>query len=218
MKAELMAWIADAWQVLSYSQYMIWNLFLAFIPLGLSVWLFRISSWRSAKHFSRKSLLWWVIFWVFMAFLPNAPYVLTDIIHLIALIRQGHSVWTVTLIIIPQYLIFILAGFEAYVISLINLGYYCHQLGLGKYIIGIELGTHALCSLGIYLGRFQRFNSWDIVTKPDNLIDSIVENLTGKWSVLMISVTFIILIILHWVMKEITLGIICRFRSQKIYK
>lgn len=115
-------WIAHSWQVLSYSQdFMIWNSFLAFIPLVLSVWLFRISQTRSQ--------IWWIIFFIFILFLPNAPYVLTDIIHLIALIRQEYSVWTITLVLIPQYLIFILAGFEAYVISLINLGYYCHQLG-----------------------------------------------------------------------------------------
>ncbi|NJK47877.1 DUF1361 domain-containing protein [Candidatus Gracilibacteria bacterium] len=201
-------WIAHSWQVLSYSQdFMIWNSFLAFIPLVLSVWLFRISQTRSQ--------IWWIIFFIFILFLPNAPYVLTDIIHLIALIRQEYSVWTITLVLIPQYLIFILAGFEAYVISLINLGYYCHQLGKTKSLIVIELITHALCSLGIYLGRFQRFNSWDIITKPDSLVDSIVDNLTGKWSVMMISITFIILVVLYWLMKEITLGLIERFRYQK---
>jgi uncharacterized membrane protein len=201
-------WIAHAWEVWGYSNsFMIWNLFLAYIPLGLSVWLFRINRARS--------LLWWVIFLVFIAFLPNAPYVLTDIIHLIEFIRQGYSTWTITFVLIPQYLIFILAGVEAYVISLINLGYYCHKLGRGKYITWVELITHALCSLGVYLGRFQRFNSWDIVTKPDNLMDSIVDNLMGKWSVLMMSVTFLILVVLYWLMKEITLGLIFRFRYQK---
>ncbi|AFY75638.1 MAG: DUF1361 domain-containing protein [Hydrococcus sp. C42_A2020_068] len=203
-------WIAHAREVLGYSKSLIiWNLFLAYIPLVLSVWLFRIVG--------RRSLLWWVVFAVFIAFLPNAPYILTDIIHLIELIRQGYSVWTITLVLIPQYLIFILAGMEAYVISLINLGYYCYKLGWGKYISWIELITHALCSLGIYLGRFQRFNSWDIVTKPDNLMDSIVDNLTGKWSVLMMSVTFLILVVLYWFMKEITLGLIFRFRDRKKY-
>lgn len=209
--AQLLDWMTHAWDVLNYStSFMTWNLFLAFIPLVLSIWLFRISQSRS--------LLWWGILGIFIAFLPNAPYVLTDIIHLITLIRYDHSVWTIALVLIPQYLIFILSGLEAYVISLINMGYYCHKLGLGKYIIGVELITHALCALGIYLGRFQRFNSWDILTSPDYLMRSIVDNLTGKWSIMMISITFIILVVLHWLMKEITLGIIERFRYRRTYQ
>lgn len=208
---QLLDWITHAWNVFNYStSFMAWNLFLAFIPLILSIWLFRINRLRSP--------LWWGTLGIFMAFLPNAPYILTDIIHLITLIRYDHSVWTVTLVLIPQYLIFILSGLEAYVISLINIGYYCHKLRLGKYIIGVELITHALCALGIYLGRFQRFNSWDILTNPDYLMHSIVDNLTGKWSAMTISVTFIILVVLHWLMKEITLGLVTRFHYKKTYQ
>jgi uncharacterized membrane protein len=206
--AQLLDWITHAWKVFNYSTpFMTWNLFLAFIPLILSIWLFRLTP--------RRSLLWWVTFGIFVAFLPNAPYVLTDIIHLITLIRFDHSVWTITLVLIPQYLFFIFSGLEAYVISLINLGYYYNKLQWGKSIIWVELVTHLLCALGIYLGRFQRFNSWDILTKPDYLMHSIVDNLTGKWSVMTISVTFLILVVLHWLMKEITLGIIERFRYRR---
>jgi uncharacterized membrane protein len=187
--------------------FMLWNLFLAFIPLILSVWLFRLSS--------RRSLVWYTIAIAFMLFLPNAPYVLTDIIHLITFIRQDHSIWLVTLVLIPQYLIFIFAGFEAYVISLINLGYYCRQLGWGKYILGIELTTHALSAFGVYLGRFQRFNSWDIMTNPDYLADSIFNNLTSRFPIVVTIVTFVVLTILYVPMKEITLGLIERFRYQK---
>ena len=208
--AQLLDWIAHALEVFGYSQdFMTWNLFLAFIPLILSIWLFRLEQSRS--------LLWWAIFGIFIAFLPNAPYVLTDIKHLISFVRQSHSIWTITLVLIPQYLIFILAGIEAYVIALINLGYYCHQIGRGKTIIWVELITHALCSLGVYLGRFERFNSWDLVTKPDNVIESIVSNLTGKWPVITMGVTFLILTVLYWVLKEITLGLIERFRYRRSY-
>jgi len=58
----------------------------------------------------------------FLCFLPNAPYVLTDVIHLITYIRKGDSIWLITLILIPLYLCFVVLGFEAYVISLINMG------------------------------------------------------------------------------------------------
>jgi uncharacterized membrane protein len=54
-----------------------------------------------------------------MAFLPNAPYVLTDILHLVDDIRQGYSIWTITLLLVPQYVLFMQLGFEAYVISVL---------------------------------------------------------------------------------------------------
>ena len=52
------------------------NLFLAFIPLVLSLWLF-------LRRSKRRTLLWWMVFVAFISFLPNASYLLTDIIHLI---------------------------------------------------------------------------------------------------------------------------------------
>ena len=171
MEPQLIDWMAAVWQVLKWSHgIIIWNLFLAFIPLVLSVWLFRYSRTRS--------LVWWMGFLAFIAFLPNAPYVLTDIIHLIDLTRWVNSVWLITLVLIPQYLIYILAGFEAYVISLINLGYYLQTLGKEKYIPWVELIPNALCSIGIYLGRFNRFNSWDIVAQPKQVARSVIENFT----------------------------------------
>lgn len=188
-----------------HSGWIVWNLFLAFIPLALSVWLFRSPS-RS------RSALWWVAFVVFIAFLPNAPYLLTDIIHLIDAIRADYSVWLVTLVILPPHLLAIVAGFEAYVISLINLGYYLRQEGASKFIVPAELMTHALCATGIYLGRFKRFNSWDFVTQPDDLARSVVNDLTSKRPVLVMVITFVVLTVLYWVMKQVTLGLVLRMR------
>lgn len=190
-----------------HSGWIIWNLFLAFIPLALSVWLFRSSS-RS------RSILWWVGFLVFIAFLPNAPYLLTDIIHLIEAIRDDYSVWVITLAILPPHLIAILAGFEAYVISLINLGYYLQREGIGRLVIWAELMTHTLCAIGIYLGRFPRLNSWDFVTQPDAVARTVMDNLTSKRPVLVIAITFVILTVLYWLMKQVTLGFILRMRQK----
>lgn len=202
--------LRDAWKAWHrHSGWMAWNLFLAFIPLALSVWLFRRSS-------GSRNLLWWVGLIVFMAFLPNAPYLLTDIIHLIDAVRRDYSVWVITLVLIPQHLSVILLGFEAYVISLINLGYYLQKQGMGKFTIPAELITHALCAVGIYLGRFLRFNSWDLVTQPEDLAQTIVDDLTAKRPLLVMFVTFIVLTVLYWVMKQITLGLILKMRYRKV--
>ncbi|MBW4616597.1 MAG: DUF1361 domain-containing protein [Desmonostoc vinosum HA7617-LM4] len=199
MKAELIELIARVLQVLRINMnWMTWNLFLAFIPLALSVWLFRIR-----RH---RSWLWWLGFLAFFAFLPNAPYLLTDVIHLIDDIRNIQSVWIITLVLIPVYLLVILAGFEAYVISLINWGYYLHRIGKSQWILRVELATHALCAIGIYWGRFLRFNSWDFITQPDAILTKGVEEILGKQPLVIIAVTFFVLIGLYWIMKRVTLG------------
>ncbi len=201
--------LVDAWKAWNiHSGWIVWNLFLAFIPLALSVWLFRRKS-RS------RSILWWVGFLVFIAFLPNAPYLLTDIIHLIKAIRDYYSVWIITLVLIPPHLFAIIAGIEAYVISLINLGYYLHRQGVGKFIIWAELMTHALCAVGVYLGRFKRFNSWDFITQPDDLARSVLNDLTEKRPVLVIVITFVVITVLYWMMKQVTLGLVLRMRQAR---
>ncbi|TAF05112.1 MAG: DUF1361 domain-containing protein [Nostocales cyanobacterium] len=201
MKAELIELMATVIQVLQINmRWMTWNLFLAFIPLALSIWLFRTQRGRS--------WVWWLGFLVFYAFLPNAPYLLTDIIHLIDDIRRIQSVWIITLVLFPVYLLVILAGFEAYVISLINLGYYLHRMGKSKWILGIELITHALNAIGIYWGRFLRFNSWDFITQPDAILTRGVEELLGKQPLVIITITLIILCALYWLMKQVTLGFV----------
>lgn len=207
MKAELIVLIATVWRVLlSNSRWMSWNLFLAFVPLALSAWLFRRKRVRSG--------LWWFGFLVFFAFLPNAPYVLTDVIHLIEDIRTINSVWMITLVLIPVYLLFILAGFEAYVLSLINLGYYLERIGRGRWILGAELLTHVLNAVGIYLGRFLRFNSWDFITQPDALATTVVEDLAGRRPLVIIAVTFIVVAGLYWIMKRVSLGILLQRRTR----
>jgi uncharacterized membrane protein len=183
----------------------LWNLFLAYIPLFLSVWLFRWSS--------RRSPLWWVILAIFIAFLPNAPYVLTDIIHYIKSIRAGFSTSVIMFALTPQYLIFLIGGFQAYVMSLLNLEFYLTKIGQEKFIFAVQILIHFLSAIGIYLGRFLRFNSWDFVTQPDELAETLARDLSHKQPVLAITITFIILLGLYWITKQINLGLVLRFQQ-----
>lgn len=189
-----------------YSGWIVWNLFLAAIPLALSFWLFR---WYRGGS----SLLWWLGLLVFIAFLPNAPYLLTDIIHLIEAIRAGYSAWVITLVFFPLHMLAIVGGFEAYVISLLNQGSFLHKQGAKRWIVGSELIVHALSAIGIYLGRFLRFNSWDLVTKPDILLIQTLDQLTQKRPLLIIAIAFVILTVLYWLMKQINLGLLLRWRD-----
>jgi uncharacterized membrane protein len=271
MKVDLSAVMTDVWLVLTNnSRWMSWNLFLAFVPLTLSVWLFLRGQYKrrcffglllldfltflpSARHalvntfqFGKSmvtpELLWlaplvlipvyllflasskkrwqtfnWsILFLVFYAFLPNAPYVLTDVIHLYRDIRTIDSVWLITLVLLPVYILFIGTGFQAYVLSLVNLGYFLQKTGKSRWILGAELITHALCAIGVYLGRFLRFNSWDFITQPDALITAAVEEMFGKLPVVIMVVTFAVIAGLYWIMKQATLGIMAQNRLEVV--
>jgi len=189
-----------------HSGWIIWNLFLAFIPLALSFWLFR-------RRTNSRPLMWWVALIVFIAFLPNAPYLLTDIIHLIRATRSGYSVWIISLVFIPLHLVAILSGFEAYVISVINQGHYLQRQGKRQFVLPAELMIHLLSAIGVYLGRFRRFNSWDLVTDPGNVLAITFDDLTSKFPLVVIAVTFVVITITYWLVKQITLAIPLRIRD-----
>ncbi len=188
----------------------IWWITLAAISLVLSLSLFK-------RENSRRTALWWISLIAFIVFLPNAPYLLTDIIHLIrATSSGGLRIWVVAIVFIPLHTVAILLGFEAYVIALINQAYYLKQKGNQRFILPTELLFHALSAMGIYLGRFVRLNSWDLATDPTSVAMTTLNALTTKRPAAVVFVTFIILTTLYWVMKQITLGIKLRiYYSQK---
>ncbi len=188
---------------------LVWWAVLALISLGLSASLFQ-------RKKSSRTVLWWLGLVAFIAFLPNAPYVLTDIIHLIRGTSSGElSVWVVALVFIPVHAIAILLGFEAYVLALLNQAYYLKQKGNERYILPTELLIHALSAIGIYLGRFVRLNSWDLATDPTSVFSTALNTLTTKRPAAVVFVTFIILTGLYWVMKQITLGLKLRVYYSK---
>ncbi|MEC4805522.1 MAG: DUF1361 domain-containing protein [Jaaginema sp. PMC 1079.18] len=192
-----------------HSGWILWNLFLAFIPLVLSFWLFQ-------RQKIRRSLLWWVILAIFMLFLPNAPYLLTDIIHLIRATEAGYySTFVIALFIIPVHLSAIFLGFQAYTLSVMNIGFYLRKIGLRRFIIPTELFVHVLSAIGVFMGRFQRFNSWDIVNNPDTIAYSLIRNLSDKEPIFVIGITFVVLTVLYWLLKQVNLGLWLRFQQIK---
>jgi uncharacterized membrane protein len=203
MISELIIWFHNILEALNQSTHrIIWNLFLALIPLILGIWLFRQSTCRS--------WLWWAGFLLFLAFLPNAPYILTDTIHLQELKAQDYSLSIFYLGIVPQYIFFVLVGFEAYTISLILWNKYLIKQGQQKYVLVSNLIIHLLCAFGIYLGRFERFNSWDLITQPGILINAVIERAIKPWQILSILITFIVLFALFWLTETINLAFISK--------
>lgn len=134
--------------------FLIWNLFLAIIPYYLSSNIYS-NFFDSNKKIQNSlySLIW-------LIFIPNTFYILTDFTHLH---YKNTFQFGLDMLILSS---FSFAGFYIGLLSLFQM----HQLIIAKY--GNKLGnlfmvTMAfLSAFGIYLGRVLRFNSWDIVSKP----------------------------------------------------
>ena len=101
---------------------------------------------------------------VWLLFFPNAPYVLTDFIHL-----QGNGpspLWFDALMLSSFAWTALMLGFTSLLLIHAIIGRHANP-GLGWVVVVCALG---LASFGVYLGRFARFNSWDVVTRPHHVL------------------------------------------------
>nr|AGW45566.1 hypothetical protein [uncultured bacterium Lac161] len=156
--------------------YLVWNLFLAWVPLMLALHLeerHRLGEKRDGKFWA--AALAWLLFF------PNAPYIFTDITHLKRATIGG---WWTDLTII---LLFAIIGLVLAFISLHRMQtLVSRQRGrLAGWIF--VLAVALLSGFGVYLGRFERWNSWDVLVNPIGLLaDSFnwVHRLSAKFSLL----------------------------------
>lgn len=136
--------------------FMIWNLFLAWIPLGIA---YIASSLANKRKHMLIVLPFILIPW--LLFLPNAPYIVTDLLHL-KFPRVGVPIWFDVLMISW----FAWTGMLLGIFSLFMIHNIIRRL-FGRWV-GWLFVTAAglLASLGIYIGRFLRWNSWDLLFNP----------------------------------------------------
>jgi uncharacterized membrane protein len=132
-----------------------WNLFLAWLPLVFA--LLAGDEFRTGTHQNWKFVGFagaWLLFF------PNAPYIFTDLIHLTTYFYRHF--WVDLVLILLCAMTGMVLGF----VSLFLMqGVVRRLFGSAASWLFIA-GVAGLSSFGIYLGRFLRFNSWDIVLKP----------------------------------------------------
>lgn len=141
--------------------FLVWNLFLAYLPFLISKFIFE------KEHLSKIELVIYGSFWLLL--FPNAPYIITDFIHLKTI--ENNLVW----LDITLLLLFAFTGLYMGVVSLYLMRKKVEKmfsLKAGSYFLFV---TVALASFGIYLGRIQRWNSWDIVHQPFQLFKDILS-------------------------------------------
>ncbi|QTE22235.1 DUF1361 domain-containing protein [Polaribacter cellanae] len=134
--------------------FLLWNLFLAIVPYAISSKVKKLN----IKEISKPKLI--SLLFVWLIFLPNAPYIITDFVHL-------HHIKS-TLIGLDLFIIFTYAstGLLFTIISLFDVYKIIKQKWNLKYANYFSYAVTFLCGFGIYLGRFLRLNSWDIFTSP----------------------------------------------------
>ena len=189
--------------------WMTWNLFLAAIPVYMAARLFRRDDSVHAR-----SIKWWLGAGVFLFFLPNALYVLTDLVHVAQDVPASSNHWQVAFIIVPQYLIFCAIGFMSYVVSLIWLGRMLSLHTRSRFVVTfVELSMHLVCSVGVYLGRFVRFNSWDIVARPYSVAQTIGETVGSRVPIVVIGIFFVSTTVLYGIAKHVTIAVVTYIRT-----
>ncbi len=134
--------------------FLVWNLFLAWIPYWIALALDPFH-----RRFQRSWLTALVLLsWLF--FFPNAPYILTDLLHL----RGRHPVphWYDLMLIVSFAWTGLLLGY----LSLYEVQRFVQERWSAWAGWCFSLSATFLCGLGIYLGRYLRWNSWDVLQDP----------------------------------------------------
>jgi len=149
------------------SLYMFWNIFLALIPLFISSILLIYT-----KRENMFKPLFIIGFILWFLFLPNAPYVVTDLMH----VGKSHVVP-----IMFDVFFFYSSATVALLMGLLSLNQMekIFLLRFSRKIVNIFIPIILVfTSFGIYLGRFLRFNSWDLFTSHTSLLYAIWDIFT----------------------------------------
>jgi uncharacterized membrane protein len=146
--------------------FFVWNLFLAAVPLVLSTILLASAARRRNPVLEILLLLAWI------AFLPNAPYMVTDLIHLEPL--PPVPVWFDSLMLGSYALLGLLLTYLSVADVERVVTWRVGRIG-GAVVAYLSL---AACGFGIYAGRFLRWNTWDLLVSPEELWAGAIRPLT----------------------------------------
>lgn len=149
-----------------FYRFLVWNLFLAWVPLAFAVAAYARSR-RGVDPLAAALLVPWLLFF------PNAPYLLTDFIHL----EEGPApLWYDALMLSAFAWTGLLLGFASlYLVQLILR----RAFGAAVAWLGV-FGALALASIGVYIGRFVRLNSWDVLLHPRDVVEVVHARLVAE--------------------------------------
>lgn len=143
--------------------FLIWNLFLAFIPYVISEWL----STRVRVMENKFALAGVLIAW--LVFIPNSFYILTDLFHLYDL--NDVPRWFDLLLIFS----FAWNGLLFGLLSVRKIETIMLAVSGRPFSLLIVFAVMWLNAFGVYIGRYLRFNTWDIISQPFSLFRELLD-------------------------------------------
>ena len=144
-----------------------WNLFLAWIPFLLARRIYGLRADRSPRFglLAACAVLWFFFF-------PNAPYIVTDLVHLKT--RAPVPKWFDLLMMVSFAWTGLCLGYlSLYLMHEVVRSWLGRRWGW-RFVVAML----ALSSFGIYLGRFERWNSWDVLARPFGLAADVVQRVS----------------------------------------
>jgi len=168
--------------------FLVWNLFLAFLPFAITEWLWELMQ----RERSKPTLFAFVFTW--LLFVPNSFYILTDLFHL----EQFHSApkWFDLLLIFS----FAWNGLVLGILSVRKAELILETVSGRGFSLLIVFIVMWLNAFGIYIGRYLRYNSWDIIMQPFSLFREMLELLLHparnkmEWGMIMVYAMFMTLV------------------------
>ena len=148
--------------------FLVWNLFLAWIPLAISYGFTKLKDGNKWKQIA--------IFFCWLIFFPNALYIVTDLMHL-ELITDIPK-WFDTILLFSASVLGLMMAF----VSLLRLEKYLGSFIKKKQVEFLIPIILFMGSFGVYLGRFLRWNSWDIIRNPFGLLVTIMQRFISPLS------------------------------------
>lgn len=140
--------------------FLMWNLFLGWIPFQLSITL--------TLHGHKHRLYRYTLLAGWLLFFPNSLYIVTDLIHLDES-RSDAPVWYDAILLFTSSLTGLIMAF----ISLYQVETFLRTIITKKHVNKLVMAAIFLGSFGVYVGRFLRWNSWDVFVNPFSLLTEI---------------------------------------------
>jgi uncharacterized membrane protein len=152
--------------------FLLWNLALAWVPLLFAGFAYTFARRRGASYLLvALSAIAWLVFF------PNAPYILTDFLHLGSMGDISPGWYDVLMLFWYAWTGLLLGVVSLYLMQEMV----ASRLGAAASWLFVVLAA-ALGSVGIYLGRFLRLNSWDLLRRPGPLTSELYGRVTDPAS------------------------------------